>query len=186
MLHDNGRGFDPETVVEPAVVHMEVQPPPEDLRVGGLGIHFMRRLMDEVHYQFDKTEGNTLTMVKYIEPAAMAERPPIWQEQVTTDIWLVGINGRLDHSLIPQLDDILSQALDNGRYRILIDFTNVSYINSGGLRCLVSAWRRARTQKGDVVLFGLNDHVLKVFTMAGFDNVFHIYPSRLEAQTALQ
>ena len=36
----------------------------ENLKIGGLGIHFMRKLMDEVTYQFNPTTGNTLIMVK--------------------------------------------------------------------------------------------------------------------------
>ncbi len=38
----------------------------DNLKVGGLGIHFMRKLMDEVHYSFDGEQGNRLTLVKYI------------------------------------------------------------------------------------------------------------------------
>lgn len=185
-LHDNGRGFDPDGVEDPAITKLEAEPKPDELKVGGLGIHFMRNLMDEVRYQFDEKHGNTLTMVKYIEPSPLPKQPSIWQEQVAADIWLVGVRGRLDQSLIPQLDDMLTSLINNGRFQLMIDFSNVSYINSGGLRCLVSAWRKARAEKGDVVLFGLNNRLLEVFTMVGFDNVFPIYSTRLEAQTAMQ
>jgi anti-sigma regulatory factor (Ser/Thr protein kinase) len=37
------------------------------LQVGGLGIHFMRKLMDEVHYSFNGKQGNTLVLVKKID-----------------------------------------------------------------------------------------------------------------------
>lgn len=63
-LHDKGRSFDPDAVRDPTLVKPNTNP--QDLKVGGLGIHFIRNLMDEVHYQFDK-QGNTLIMVKYIE-----------------------------------------------------------------------------------------------------------------------
>jgi anti-sigma regulatory factor (Ser/Thr protein kinase) len=33
-------------------------------RVGGLGMYFMRKLMDEVSYNFDPERGNELTMRK--------------------------------------------------------------------------------------------------------------------------
>jgi len=62
-VRDHGRPFDPSAV-----------PPPDlgtDLnarRVGGLGLYFMRRLMDEVHFEFDDKTGNTVTMVKRIGP----------------------------------------------------------------------------------------------------------------------
>ncbi len=66
-LHDNGRGFDPDAVKDPAFVKPDSNPNPDELKVGGLGIHFMRNLMDEIRYQFDGTQGNTLIMVKNIE-----------------------------------------------------------------------------------------------------------------------
>jgi anti-sigma regulatory factor (Ser/Thr protein kinase) len=34
------------------------------VKVGGLGIHFMRQLMDDVQFHFDKKKGNTLVLVK--------------------------------------------------------------------------------------------------------------------------
>lgn len=116
----------------------------------------------------------------------MTIQPAIRQEQHTKNIWLVGVNGRLDQSLTPQLSETLTSLLDNGRYRLIINLSGVSYINSGGLRCLVSAWRTARANNGDVVLFGLNDRILEVFTMVGFDKVFHIVNTSSEAQATLE
>jgi anti-anti-sigma factor len=62
----------------------------------------------------------------------------------------------------------------------------VAYINSGGLRCLVTAWRRARQAQGDLLLCGLNQRLNEVFTMVGFDKVFGIYSSCEAAVQALQ
>jgi serine/threonine-protein kinase RsbW len=36
----------------------------ESLPEGGLGLYFMRKLMDQVTFQFDEQNGNVLTMVK--------------------------------------------------------------------------------------------------------------------------
>lgn len=71
-LQDNGRSFDPANVPPPPLPSvMDNAPPPEEivdsLQVGGLGIHFIRNLMDEVRYEFSPS-GNTLIMVKNIPP----------------------------------------------------------------------------------------------------------------------
>jgi serine/threonine-protein kinase RsbW len=66
-LQDNGRSFNPDAVEDPAFIKPNANPDPKELKVGGLGIHFMRNLMDEIRYQFDEKQGNTLVMVKYIE-----------------------------------------------------------------------------------------------------------------------
>jgi serine/threonine-protein kinase RsbW len=67
-LHDNGRPFDPEVVKLPPVFDRSSAQTPgevsELLQVGGLGLHFIRNLMDEVHFTFDQERGNTLVMVK--------------------------------------------------------------------------------------------------------------------------
>ncbi|KAA3657076.1 MAG: ATP-binding protein [Chloroflexi bacterium] len=71
-IRDNGRPFNPNNVPEPPT-----PPTPDDpnfskeeivdsLKVGGLGIHFMRKLMDDVQFNFDEKTGNTLVMIKKI------------------------------------------------------------------------------------------------------------------------
>ena len=47
---------------------LSVEAEPETLKVGGLGIHFMRTLMDDIQYTFDR-QGNTLTMIKQMGDA---------------------------------------------------------------------------------------------------------------------
>ncbi|MGH2537372.1 MAG: ATP-binding protein [Candidatus Promineifilaceae bacterium] len=67
-IRDHGRPFEPAEVPEP------LPPGAEDdldrLKIGGLGLHFMRRLMDEVRFSFDPAGGNSLVMVKYLEAEA--------------------------------------------------------------------------------------------------------------------
>jgi serine/threonine-protein kinase RsbW len=64
-IHDNGRSFDPDTIPTPALPPVSSETPnPENVKVGGLGIHFMRQLMDEVEFEFDAESGNTLTLIK--------------------------------------------------------------------------------------------------------------------------
>jgi anti-anti-sigma factor len=111
----------------------------------------------------------------------------IWQRQLTQDIWLIGLQGRLDQSQTPQLEAELARQLDeHGRFQLIIDLTEVTYINSGGLRCLVSGWRKARQQAGDLVLCGLSDHLQEIFAMVGFDKVFQITANIKEAQAVFQ
>jgi len=100
----------------------------------------------------------------------------IWQQELSQGVRLLGVRGRLDQNLTPQLEASLTKLLDEGHYHLIIDLTEVNYINSGGLRCLVSAWRRARQQNGNVVLSGLNTRLDEIFSMVGFDKVFRIYP----------
>jgi anti-sigma regulatory factor (Ser/Thr protein kinase) len=66
-FHDNGRTFDPDSVPIPPTVQADAATDAtihETLKVGGLGLHFMRQLMDSVTFQSDPKQGNTLIMVK--------------------------------------------------------------------------------------------------------------------------
>lgn len=63
-IYDQGQYFDPDSVPEP-----NIPKSPDDidqLKIGGLGIHFMRSLMDDVKFEGDTGEGNMLVMVKYL------------------------------------------------------------------------------------------------------------------------
>lgn len=58
-VHDCGCTFDPDCVPSPQV-HL----PLEERPIGGLGLHLMRRLMDDVSFAFSPEQGNTLVMTK--------------------------------------------------------------------------------------------------------------------------
>lgn len=66
-LHDHGRAFDPSSVPDPLLSSNEnfaLDDVVEGLQIGGLGIHLMRSLMDDVQFSFDADHGNVLTLVK--------------------------------------------------------------------------------------------------------------------------
>jgi len=60
-LHDSGRSFNPDGVARPP---LEVPTDVDDLNEGGLGLYFMRKLMDEVRFEMVADQSNTLTMTK--------------------------------------------------------------------------------------------------------------------------
>ncbi len=62
VLVDQGDPFEPDDVPEP-----DITSPLEIRKERGLGIFFMRQLMDIVSFDFSKTEGNILTLTKYKE-----------------------------------------------------------------------------------------------------------------------
>ncbi|MCP4419367.1 MAG: STAS domain-containing protein [Chloroflexi bacterium] len=110
----------------------------------------------------------------------------ILQEMGTDGVWIVAVNGRLDQTLNPGLEQHLSTLLDENHSRLIVDLSQATYINSGGLRTLVTGWRKARQQNGNLVLCGLNGRLQEIFGMVGFDQLFQIYPARQAAQTAFE
>ena len=61
QIIDHGQPFHPEDVEEP-----DIHAPLEERENHGLGLFLMRSLMDEVHFDFNETNGNKLTLVKYL------------------------------------------------------------------------------------------------------------------------
>ncbi len=59
ILRDNGDPFDPQNVPSP-----QVNIPLEDLKQRGVGVFLMRKMVDELHYEYSPEGGNTLTLVK--------------------------------------------------------------------------------------------------------------------------
>jgi serine/threonine-protein kinase RsbW len=59
ILRDHGKPFDPESVPEP-----NLKAPIEELQPGGAGLFLMRKMMDEVEFNFDSEKGNVLRLVK--------------------------------------------------------------------------------------------------------------------------
>jgi serine/threonine-protein kinase RsbW len=60
LLRDFGQSFDPDAVPTP-----QLNVPIEELEDQGLGLHWMRKLMDEVRFEFSSETGNLLTLVKH-------------------------------------------------------------------------------------------------------------------------
>lgn len=60
ILRDEGDPFDPDIVPNP-----DISSPLEVRKERGLGIFFMRKLMDQVIFEFSNKKGNTLTLIKF-------------------------------------------------------------------------------------------------------------------------
>lgn len=109
----------------------------------------------------------------------------IWDEPASEGSWLVVVSGRLDQSQNQLLEEELLRLLNEGHSRLIIDLSAVTYVNSGGLRCLVTIWRQAREHGGNIVLCGLSERIERVFSIVGFDKIFHIYPNQVDAQRGM-
>jgi anti-anti-sigma factor len=102
----------------------------------------------------------------------------ISDQKITKDLWLVNVSGRLDQQETAIFETYLNNLLNEGHIHLLINLSEVIYVNSGGLRCLVTVWRQAQEHGGDVALCSLNERITQLFAVVGFSKVFKIYPSQ--------
>ncbi|MEM0984145.1 MAG: STAS domain-containing protein [Planctomycetota bacterium] len=99
---------------------------------------------------------------------------------------IVAPQGNVDMSTSPELRQALRSALDSSPARLIVDLSDVSYMDSSGLATLVEAMRTAKSSpRIPMVLCGLNDTVRAIFEIARLHQFFEIAPSRDDAmQTA--
>lgn len=178
-LTDNGRPFDPFGKVAP-----DTSLAVEERPIGGLGIHLVRRLVDEATYE-RRGEHNVVVLAKRLAGDTVATRPGGRLMNIGTralnDVTVVAIAGNLDSNTSPQAQQAFDTILAAGGKKIAVDFTALDYISSAGLRVLLGTAKRLNTAGGALRVFGLNDTVREVFEISGFSTILAVFPTEAEA-----
>lgn len=184
-LTDDGTPFDPFGVAAP-----DTAPPVEERRSGGLGIHLVRGLMDEVSYH-RQGDRNVVVLAKLLKGGKTAGQGGGRSMDITTrthqDVTLVVFAGKLDSNTSPQAQEALDAILAGGGRKIVVDFTALDYISSAGLRVLLGAAKRIRGAGGGSALrlFGLNPTVREVFEISGFSTILAVRATEADALKGL-
>lgn len=82
------------------------------------------------------------------------------------------LEGRLDTGSAPQLENVLKSTL-RGVTELELDFAQLAYISSAGLRVLLSAMKLMKKQ-GSMVVRNVNETVMEVFEITGFADMLTI------------
>jgi anti-sigma B factor antagonist len=94
---------------------------------------------------------------------------------------VLSVSGRVDTSTAPELEKAINKEIDSGSRKVLLDFSGVTYISSGGLRVLLATAKKLKNPGDKFGLCNLSPEVLKILKLAGFTSIFSIYPSEGEA-----
>lgn len=95
------------------------------------------------------------------------------------------LDGRVDTQGAMEMDKSLQAAIAQGKYKLIMDMTDVSYISSAALRSLADILTKSKKGGGDLKLVALNSKILRVFRIIGFDKYFSIFDS-IEAAQAVK
>ncbi len=104
--------------------------------------------------------------------------------RTTNDIHIMAISGNLDSTTSPEAQKALDAVLAGAR-TVALDFSELDYISSAGLRVLLGAAKQLRASGGTLRIFGLNQSVREVFEISGFSTILAVYPSEAEALGAI-
>ena len=84
----------------------------------------------------------------------------------------IALEGRLDTMTAPELEKELNASLDNAD-TLTLDFADLAYISSAGLRVLLSA-HKVMSAKGGMKIVNVNEIVKEVFDVTGFADILTI------------
>ena len=99
------------------------------------------------------------------------------------DIHILQIEGRIDMKTASEIEHELDALKNTNVVKIIVDFSAVNYISSGGLRVFLTALKWTKAGNGDLKLVNLEKNVEKIFRLAGFTKIFNILP---DVESAVQ
>lgn len=97
----------------------------------------------------------------------------------------VRVEGRVDATSSPGLEQKIAPYLEKPSPKVLLDFARVDYLSSAGMRLLLSVSKKAKSSGGLVAICSLGEEVLEIIKMAGFERILAIYSTEKEAVNAL-
>ena len=83
----------------------------------------------------------------------------------------LALAGRLD-TTAPQLEAELKQSV-NGVTELALDFSELEYLSSAGLRVLLSA-QKVMNKQGSMVIKNVNETIMEIFEVTGFVDILTI------------
>ena len=84
----------------------------------------------------------------------------------------VALEGRLDTTTAPQLEEVIKTELD-GVSELIFDFAKLDYISSAGLRVMLTAQKTMNTQ-GSMKIRNVCEEIREVFEITGFNDILTI------------
>ncbi len=91
---------------------------------------------------------------------------------------LIAVRGEVHVSTAPEFSERLNEAIATGKTGVVIDMSDVEFIDSTGLSVLLNALRRVTRQQGSLTLAVSNPTVLRLFEITRLDSTFDIAPDR--------
>ncbi|MFZ2311195.1 MAG: STAS domain-containing protein [Methylobacter sp.] len=107
------------------------------------------------------------------------------QTKIENNAIVVTISGRLDAVTAPEFEKRIQELIDSGNIYIVVDFEQLDYISSAGLRGLLLMAKLLSAKGGRACLANVNGNVRSVFDMCGFNTVFKMENSVAEALAVL-
>ncbi len=98
---------------------------------------------------------------------------------------VVAVRGEIDLFTAPELKQVLTGAIEQGRRRVVVDLSETTFLDSTALGVLIGTVKRLRSRDGSLVIVNTDANIAKTFEITGLDQIFTILGTRDEAVDAL-
>ena len=83
------------------------------------------------------------------------------------------LDGRLDTTTSPKLEQELKDSLDDNTKKLVIDLEKLEYMSSAGLRVLLQAQKQMNKQ-GEMIVRSVNETIKDIFEVTGFSDILTV------------
>jgi len=105
--------------------------------------------------------------------------------QMTTnqngDVTVVAVDDRLEADTVEEFRTSMHDLAEQGQVKVVLDFSNIAFVDSSGLGGLVSAVRKFRQHDGDIKLACITDNVRPLVEIVRLHRIFDIFDAVDEA-----
>jgi anti-anti-sigma factor len=108
--------------------------------------------------------------------------PLVVVEGQTDRAMVLSLIGELDLAAAPRLVSAAADALRRGRDALVLDLTEVAFVDSAGLAALLNVLRRATTAGAALVLVGVAPPITAVFSRTRLDRAFTFADTQADAE----
>ncbi|HMO51596.1 MAG TPA: STAS domain-containing protein [Kiritimatiellia bacterium] len=98
------------------------------------------------------------------------------KHEIVSSVDILRLDGALDAYSFPRLEHAFNELRSKQRNRIVLDCSNLDYINSASLGALIGFARKVREQGGDLKLAALTPKIYSIVELLGFDKMLQIFP----------
>ena len=97
---------------------------------------------------------------------------------------ILSLQGRVDSAVAKEFEEAVLGSFKDGS-RVIMDFSDLDYISSAGLRVILMAAKKLKSSTGILHLCAMKPHIQEVFDISGFSSMLSIKNSRTDALNVL-
>lgn len=105
-------------------------------------------------------------------------------EVIDDGIAVIELSGEVDLYTAPEFKQHLLKQIEGGVLKVIIDFSDTTFIDSTTLGVLVGGVKRLRPVGGQLLLVCSDRNIIKIFEITGLHRVFEIHATREDALEA--